>query len=428
MENKINTELSIEVQDIIGRPPRALVRKGTSIIAAVFFALLAGLIIFKYPIIVSAPVILYTENPPVDVVGESNGRLDSIFAKNKMLVFENQIIATIKSNANTKDILELITFTENNHSIFSENILNYLPSTNLQLGELQDQYALFHFNLLRYHQLQAKNYFKDKNNLLQSKKNIQEDELRLSQHKLTIQKQELHLASIQLNRDSILFSQKVISALSLQKSKTFYLQKLQSNKQLQTELNNLKQVLNQNTTQNLDLNFDQYQHADKISYQLIIAYQTLKRLLSQWQKQHLLRAPVSGQLSFNRFWFENQFVKNGETVFTIIPQHSKKIVGRVLVPPLNSGYIKQGQQARIKLHNYPHLDFGTVSGTVSWVSEIPENGQYLVEINIDEFATNYKKNIKFRQEMTGIAEIITERKRAITQLIAPLRWIFSPDK
>ena len=67
----------------------------------------------------------------------------------------------------------------------------------------------------------------------------------------------------------------------------------------------------------------------------------------------------------------------------------------------------------IKLQNYPDYEFGVLKGTVHHISEIStKDGFYTIDVSLPEkLRTSYNKEIAFKQEMRGTADIITEDLR-----------------
>jgi len=58
-----------------------------------------------------------------------------------------------------------------------------------------------------------------------------------------------------------------------------------------------------------------------------------------------------------------------------------------------------------------------VQAKVKTISLVPEQGQFIVELDMpDELRTTYDKVIPFRQEMAGIANIITEDRRILERI------------
>ena len=95
-----------------------------------------------------------------------------------------------------------------------------------------------------------------------------------------------------------------------------------------------------------------------------------------------------------------------------------------MVRPQDVGKVTKGQAVNIKLASFPHLEFGVLRGEVSYISLVPLEGKYLVEVLLpDGLKTDYNIKLPLIQQMTGIGEIITKEKRLIYKLMAGLETI-----
>jgi hypothetical protein len=96
-------------------------------------------------------------------------------------------------------------------------------------------------------------------------------------------------------------------------------------------------------------------------------------------------------------------------------------------PARNSGKIKIDQTVLINLENYPETEFGTLEGKINSISFTPtKDGYYLIDVSLpSKLITSYQKEIKFKQEMTGRAEIITEDLRLIDRFFYQLKGVFN---
>jgi hypothetical protein len=123
-----------------------------------------------------------------------------------------------------------------------------------------------------------------------------------------------------------------------------------------------------------------------------------------------LSTSIDGTVSFNEYWGTNQEVTAGDIIFTVLPEKRKDFVGRLTISSQNAGKINIGQKVLIKVDNYPYQQYGMLVGHVKNISISPDStGNYVVYISLnDDLQTSYKKNIDFKQEMLGTAEIITE--------------------
>ena len=74
---------------------------------------------------------------------------------------------------------------------------------------------------------------------------------------------------------------------------------------------------------------------------------------------------------------ENQFIKSGDAILSILPKDKAAVVGRMQVPSTNSGKIIPGQKVLIKLDNFRYQEFGIVEGEIQNISLTPyEKGNY----------------------------------------------------
>jgi HlyD family secretion protein len=172
----------------------------------------------------------------------------------------------------------------------------------------------------------------------------------------------------------------------------------------------------------VDLELKQQEERSRYINTLEESYNNLKASIASWEQNYLLVAPVSGTVTFTRFWSENQNVKAGEKVLTIIPLESGSMVGRISLPMEGAGEVKIGDQVNIQFDNYPHLEYGMVEGKVSSKSKVPEDDYYMVEVDLPAgLRTYYKRTIPFSQNMQGNAEILTDKMRMLQRVLNPLK-------
>ena len=155
----------------------------------------------------------------------------------------------------------------------------------------------------------------------------------------------------------------------------------------------------------------------------------LNAQLFQWEQTFLLVSPIAGVVTFTKYWQKNQNVNAGEVLITVVPNEETKIVGKILLPSQGAGKVKEGQSVNVKFDNFPYMEFGMVRVQIKNISLVPvtvENNQkaYLLEVDFpDKLKTNYGKELTFSQEMTGIAEIITEDLRLLDKFLNPIKAV-----
>lgn len=95
----------------------------------------------------------------------------------------------------------------------------------------------------------------------------------------------------------------------------------------------------------------------------------------------------------------------------------RRIIGYVFLPAHGIGKVKKGQEARIRLENYPDLEFGHLTGLVQNVAKVPDKkGFYQVEILFNNgLKTSEDIQLSTHSQMSGTAEIILAEKHLIDQ-------------
>src|SRR5690554_183532 len=297
-ENPIELH-SPEIQELLGVPPRWIIRNGIAILLMVVLVLVSGSFIFRYPELVYGRITLLSENLPVQVAANSNGQIQALFAEENQQVQAGEIIGVIKSSVNFEDALRL----------------------------MAKLYSFANYN-------------------------------------------DAHKAVTEI------FS------------------------------------------------------AENYSLE---EYQSLSSKLKEWEHAFVLKAPVSGQIVFGEHRAVNQYVRSGDIVFTVVPDETGKISGRILAPAIGLGKIEPGQQVNIKVDNYPFMEYGILSGSVLSISKIPvvsEQGTfYPVNVDLpDKLVTNYNRELSYSLQMQGNAEIIIQNRRVIELLIELLSSMFKGRK
>ncbi|OFX84536.1 MAG: hypothetical protein A2W99_02645 [Bacteroidetes bacterium GWF2_33_16] len=430
MEKLKEIELrSNDVQEILSRPPKWIVRWGITIIILVVLIIIIGSWFFKYPDIITAKIVLTTENPPAPIVAKTSGKIQNLFVSDLQKVEKHQVLAMIENPANYTDLKNLIEKLDqfNTGSQFNTIVITSF-SENLNLGNIQPHYADFIRNISEYKKINQMNYHQKKINLLKNEilhyrkyaGNLKvQNELQLKEYNLMIN---------QFKRDSTLYAQQLISDAEFEKSKSALFSKQFSCEQSSISITNAE-IQIQNIEQNIaELELQEEKQLSDKSIVIKQSYENLIAAIDAWKYQYVLVAPTNGKVTFNRFWNENQTIKSGETVMTIIPENEGSIVGKVQLSFQGVGKVKTNQEVNIRFDNYPYMEFGMVKGIVKSISMAPDNNFYTAEIYLPNgLNTFYNEKLEFKQEMQGTAEIITEDFRLLERIVRPLRYILNKN-
>ncbi|MBB4808238.1 multidrug resistance efflux pump [Chryseobacterium defluvii] len=418
-----NIELRSEsVQDILTQPPHWMIRWGNTIILIILLLILLMSYIIKYPEFVPAPIIVTSQNPPEKLEARTNSKIEKIFIKNHQEVKKDQILMVLQSTASYKDVLELKKLMD---SLTPDQLRSFPVKTaaGFKLGELQGDYNNFAKAFQEEELFTRLQPYAPEN--LAANQSLSEYRVRIAtlkqQKKLESDKYELAKKGYQRSQD--LFNQGVISAFELENEKVKYLQAQQNLESIDISLSQMEEsISNLNKTRSgTAINTEK----DKITYssETLQLFEQLRRSLKQWEQSYLIISSTEGVASFQQFFGENQFVKMGDPILSILPRNKESMVGRMLVPATNSGKITAGEKVLIKLDNYRFQEYGIVEGKVQNISLSPdEKGNYYVDVILPHgLKTSYNKNLPFDKELRGNAEIVTQDLRLIERFFYQIR-------
>jgi len=418
---------SEEVQEILSFVPNWMIRWGNTLILFLIFGLLVISWFVKYADTIPAEITVTTSIPPEKLYARNSGKLDVILVDDGDVVSKNELLAIIENASNYKDVLLL------KNSIDSL-VINYkdfyFPLEDLPilfLGDIDADFALFERSYAEYKLNNELQPFS--NESMANKLSITETRSRLNTliSQQNLNKQELSLKKTDLGRYQALFKKGVVSAQEYDLIKLDYLQSQRAYRNNSASMSQLREAINNSKKDLRGNEIRKVQDDNKALKSVIQSYNQLKRSLKNWELKYVFKSSINGKVSFLSFWNENQTINQGDQVFTIIPTENNSFLGKIRAPPQNSGKIKMGQAVNIRLSNYPYTEFGMLEGVIKNISLAPDNkGFYLIDVSLSEkLITTYDKEIAFKQEMRGTAEIITEDLRLIERFFYQLKNIFN---
>lgn len=415
------------VREIMGKPPRRILRWGTTILFLVFILFILFSWLIKYPDIIPAPMVITTTNPPVTLVTKITGHIKFLYVKEREKVKAGQLIALMETTASVNEI-ELLKKTID--TVRAPEIISYsmLPLFS-DLGELQSYYGTFLKNLSDLNNYVGNDSYGSKIASLNNEIiGIQEFIARLiTKEKLYSENQRLEAKNY--DRDSLLRAGNVIPESELERA---HQSLLKVNIDLQQakldhsaksiELSEKRQLLN-------DYRISRIEDKQKLVSMLRESFLNLKAQISLWESTYLLITPVDGIVSFTKFWSANQSVVKDEPVVSIVPIETGSFLGRIDLKMERSGKVKTGELVNIKLSGYPYLEYGMVRGVVRSKSLVPSSDTYIIEIELPNgLTTLYGITLDFNQNMQGTAEIITKNIRLLQKIVNPFRYMATKNR
>lgn len=418
---------SDEVQEILGTPPRWIVRWGITIMLLVVLILFAGSYLFKYPDEISSRVIILSENPPVPIVARADGQIDQLFVSNDQRVAEGELLAVIENTADFRDAYRLMGKLDSIRSLFRfpEKFSATSFKEDYRLGQYHAYFSAFVTQLRNYQTFLAHNPYDQRVKNFYSQLEGYQQYLKKLADQTEVLRQDNRLALNQFERDSSLYRRQLLSEEAYEQSRAAMLKQKLALQHSETETVNTQMTMNDIRQQVKEQEVLMAELESHMLAALKEKFDNLVNELAGWEQAYILKTPISGQVTFNRFWSENQFATAGEVIFNVVPREEQRVIGRALVPVRGAGKVEPGQRVNIKLDNYPHMEYGIVEGEVSTISKVPaDTGKgafYTVQIVlVNHLKTNYGKTLPFNQEMQGTAEIITKDRRLIQRLFDPV--------
>jgi len=418
---------SSEVEDMLGRVPGWITRNGIILFLFLLALLIFGSWIFRYPDIKRARIVVTSVNPPADMEARTSGKIVRLFVNDNELVESGDVLAMIENPAAYEDVMLLKKELAFLDSIRIEEVSGDLPElNNVQLGTIQSNYSIFLKSYRDYTEFKRLDYHQRRIQLLQSELLKQRDLDRSLSERARIAEEEYSLAQRQSNRDADLYIESVVSQADMEKSHSEMLSKRKQWQEIVSIIAENNISVGRIEEQIVDLELKQQEEQSQNINTMEESFNNLKASIASWEQNYLLLAPVSGSVTFTRFWSENQNVKVGEKVLTVIPTESGSMLGKISLPTEGAGKVKIGHQVNIQFDNYPHLEYGMVKGYVSNISKVPDDDLYTVEVELPAgLRTYYNIDITFSQNMQGQAEILTDKKRMLERVLNPIKSAFT---
>ncbi|MEO1487778.1 MAG: HlyD family efflux transporter periplasmic adaptor subunit, partial [Bacteroidota bacterium] len=365
------------------------------------------------------------------LLSKIDGRIDSISITSGQLVSKGQILAVLQSSGNPKDIFYLDSILNSEITLLTTSNLYEIYPTTLDLGpEIQEAYQNFIQSYLGVLLLKELNIGEQNISSLEQQESKLESRINSKRRQLRNAVEKLNTGKQELDRYQKLFDKGVFSESELNLKKQEYLDLVNSKNQFQEELESLRGGLLETT--NLKDNTMSGLEKDNLREysDLQLNRQGLVADITSWKEKYVFQSPINGKVSTYDTWSKDQEVSTGENVLSIIPNDPETILAKLKVRVNNTGELKIGQPVIIDLDNYPSEEWGTLSGKIKYVSDIPkreETPYYVVDVELNNLTTDYNKNIEFKQNMSGTGRIILKKLSLAERAFYGFRKLFDQN-
>lgn len=416
-----------DLQEIIERIPESISK------TIILFILLLIIILFilgatiNYSDILIGSATLNSKGSAINIVMPSSGKIKLLVpAKNQ--VKKGQILGFVQSSANIQDIILLKEIFKQYNILDNQThqkIQSILP-TSINLGEISDNYIKFLTSL----QDCINEYKQNSYDLeIESNKILIESLQQNLKNIIKINKtsaENLELYKHILERDSILLSEKLLSDNEFEKTKASFLEQKTDQQEYELQNSNTRLSINSTINEIAKLSVQKQKNADKLHYTLINDYINLINKIHAWEKIYTITTPINGSIEYLQFLSNGQYIEINTDIFCVMPNEKITEV-EVLMSAKGLGKVRIGQEAIVKLVDYPYKEYGTLKGKVAdvfLVKKTIENEHLsLIRVLLDnENRTNYGIPIELKYSMPATVEIITQKKKLIERLFERFKY------
>ena len=129
-----------------------------------------------------------------------------------------------------------------------------------------------------------------------------------------------------------------------------------------------------------------------------------------------IRSPLDGVVQDIQVRHVGVRIPQGAAVASVVPV-GDPIVVEGWIDNQDVAYVRNGQQARIKVEAYPYTLYGSLSGHVSFVAQdsngINQGRQYKVQVNLDTQHSGRMRKLSLVPGMKVSMEVVTDERRFI---------------
>jgi len=423
LNNKLDIELkSDEIQEMLTKTPHWILKWGNMLILFLILILLTIAWLIKYPDIITADALVTTSIPTLREYAQVSGIIDTILVEDDKLVLPNEKLAVLENSANYEDVYLLKSIID---TINSNNVVSF-PIDNLKdlnLGEIDSNFGLFANSYSLYVLNLQLNPYGVKG--LTNKGSISQLERRLIslKNQREIQTTELDIVTTDFKRNQELFNNGVIAQQEFENKEITLLNAQRAIENIEISISQIEEAISNTKYNSKEIFIDRARDEMMLYSNVLQSLSQLKKSINEWELKYIIKSRISGYVNSLDFWTQSQSISQGDALFSIIPVENSHYIAQLKTLALNLGKINLKQKVNIKLDNFQEAEYGFIIGSVEGISRVADKeGLYKVEVSLpDRLITTYNKEIRFKSEMNGFAEIITDDLRIIDRFFYQIK-------
>ena len=406
------------IKDIVGKKPNWLIRFGIGGILLMLITLLFVSWLIKYPDIIKAEIYISTPKPPIDIICPTSAQIIEIFKYNDdEIVLKGNPLILLKSTTNYEEVktLEKILDCLGNDDVFKKAIQINLKLS--KLGELQIAYNNLTVYVGEFNEhLKQKSYEKQirfiKNQIHTSKISLNS-----SKKLLQLEIKDFDIEEKSIERTKLLHSKGVITEVEYEIKKQQHIQKEIQLEKYRADIISKKEIISTLQKQLAETEIQKEHFEHELTDNIKNLRTMLMNQIDNWKNSYLISSPIKGTISVFKEFNRGDYISAGNYILTILPVENQELFAYGNFNVEKAGKLTIGDKAIIKLDAYPYREYGSINGYIVEISDFPIEGKYSVKIKLPQrLDTGFKKNIPFKQRLTGKAELISEDRSLLSRL------------
>lgn len=374
MDNFDFKEYSYEVQEIMGRMPHWILRWGIFLIVSLLFSAIIFSCFFFYPEKLTVKVRIEMDSLPSTIIPSIGKRLDIIHIRTGALVTKGQVLAEVKSNLKSEDILliqELLEHWKNGY-LSVEELYRHAIGRRWIIGSFTVQFERL---------------------------------LGLIEKDLSYSKSISPLKPGLFFKQDYLPPDAALKKASLKQNLTP--QKVYSTHPLQSILPSLFSKTNPHINTN--------SNKENSNNELRESASQLSKDIEMWKKRHIIVSPIAGYVRVSK----NIHHSLEKYFFTITPIDTLAPTIYGEIPSDKIDRIEIGQLVYVQIQDSNNLENNEIKGYVKSLFRTPDNNhQYFIEVMTREgFKSNQLRDLPMRNKIFGTATIIIKEQRLIEYIL-----------
>jgi hypothetical protein len=418
-QNILYSTRTEEVQEIIGAAPKWITRWGITVIGILVVGFFAGAKFIAYPDKLQARIIIRSSEPPIKVVCNATAQLEEVLVKPNDSVYTDQVLAVLANGAKYTDVKKL---QEKLLQFITQGNANNLQLAGLQLGPLQNSVMQLQSSLSSYRTFINSNQATIKLAQIESQVRLNNQLLQQQGKRNQMSNAASTIEKLQFDTDQKLYEQGAITKSDFLESKKRYYATLQTPSTSIAEKLQKQQQQFELAQSKLSVLSDKETKLSELQQALSSGALQAFQAIAEWEKQFVVKAPVSGKIALSNQPAIHQVVQAGSALFNIVQSAtSVKITG--IAPLQNSGELKVGQKVNIDLVSYPSNKYGFVSTEINNIATASTDSVLYFECMVpSQLITSMGANIPIVAEQFGMASIITQELSLWDRIFNKLVW------